>query len=284
MDSTNPPRGGSLPESRFSVVLVEPQYAGNVGHVARCMLNFGVGELILVNAPPVSNEMRERAVHAQAVLDNARRYGSLAQVKEEFEHLVGFAARISTIDKAHLRMSETLETVARRLDGMGGRVALVFGREDFGLSNEDVEQCDLLCTIPTSPHYRSMNLSHAVAVALYELGRPQHAPLPFVTMATPREKEVLFATWDHLTTVLGFKPHKREQSLAMIRRVVGRAGLTAYEYHRMMGTLSRSLKRMKHWPPPNLRDIPPDPDAEDADADEGTGAAASGPSSQAPPR
>lgn len=266
MDSTNPPPGASLPDSRFSVILVEPQYRDNVGHTARAMLNFGVGDLVLVNAGEVDHETRVRAVHAQAVLDHARRFPSLREAKKEFDHLVGFAARISTLDKAHLRMSEPLEKVARRLDEMPGKVGLVFGREDFGLSNEDVEECDILCTIPTSPSYRSMNLSHAVSVALYEMSRTAHTPLPYLSMATSREKEVLFATFHHLTGVLRFRDYKRNQMLQMFRRVIGRSGLSSWEYHRLMGVFSRSLKVLKGWPVPGIGDIPEEPDEP---ADEG---------------
>lgn len=253
-EATNPTRETPLPESRFAVALVEPQYRDNVGHVARSMLNFGVGEMLLVNSFEVDEETRQRAVHAQRVLDEAKRYSALADVKKEYDHLVGFAARVSTLNKAHRRMSEPLETVARRLEGMGGRVALVFGREDFGLSNEDVETCDILCTIPTTPTYRSMNLSHAVTVALYEVTRADHAKVPYVSMAKPHEKDVLFATWRHLNHELGFKPHRIEHVDMMLRRLVGRAGLTAWEYHRVMGTLSRSLKRLGAWPPPGVGD------------------------------
>lgn len=254
MDSTNPRRGEPLPDSRFSVVLVEPQYRDNVGHAARAMLNFGVGDLVLVNAPPVDDETRTRAVHAQKVLDQARRFATLREAKADFDHLVGFAARISTMDKAHRRMSEGLFDVARRLEDMPGRVGLVFGREDFGLSNEDVETCDLLCTIPTSPSYRSMNLSHAVTVALYEVTRAEHRRPAYVTMAKPHEKDILFATFRHLQRELGFKPHRIDQAELMFRRVVGRAGLSAWEYHRLMGVFSRSLKRLGAWPPPGVGD------------------------------
>lgn len=252
MNSTNPKRGEPLPESRFSVVLVEPQFRGNVGHTARAMLNFGVSDLILVNAPPVDDETRNRAVHAQEVLNQARFFDTLADVKKEFDHLVGFAARVSSLDKAHRRMSESLPVVARRLDESQSRVALVFGREDFGLSNEDVETCDLLATIPTKPSYRSMNLSHAVAVALYELTRDDHPKMPYVSMAKPHEKEVLYDTWYHMTGQLSFAEHRRVQSLAMFKRLVGRAGLTSWEYHRLMGVFSRSLRRMNAWPIPGL--------------------------------
>lgn len=250
LNETNPRPGAPLPESRFSVVLVEPQYRDNVGHTARAMLNFGVGDLVLVNAPEVDEETKMRAVHAQAVLQHARRVPTLADVKQEFETLVGFAARVSGLDKAHRRLGESLPEVARRLDQTGGRVALVFGREDFGLSNEDVALCDQLCRIPTSPSYRSMNLSHAVSVALYEITRSGHAPMPYVSMATPHEKDVLFATYKHLNTELGYQPHRIEQADMMFRRVIGRAGITSWEYHRLMGTMSRSLKRLGKWPPP----------------------------------
>ena len=255
-ESTNPRREDPLPESRFSVVLVEPQYRENVGHVARSMLNFGVGDLVMVNAPPVDDETRVRAVHAQGVLDKARFFPSMQALKDagEFDVLVAFAARISTLNKAHARMSEPLEKVARRLDEMSGRIALVFGREDFGLSNEDVEICDMMCTIPTSPGYRSMNLSHAVTVALYEFSREEHAKVPYVSMAKPHEREILFRTFNHLNANLAFKPHRIEQADMMFRRVLGRAGLTAWEYHRLMGTLSRSAKRLGAWPPPGVGD------------------------------
>ena len=254
MEVTNPTRATPLPESRFSVILVEPQYRDNVGHTARSMLNFGVGQMVLVNAPAPDEETRVRAVHAQRVLDDAKMFATLEEAKKEFDVLVGFAARISTLNKAHLRMSEPLETVAGRLDEMGGKIGLVFGREDFGLSNEDVETCDLLCTIPTSPSYRSMNLSHAVTVALYELTRASRPRMPYVSMAKPHEKEILQRSWRHLNTALGFKPHRIEQADMMFQRVMGRAGVTAWEYHRLMGTLSRAIKRLGAWPPPGVGD------------------------------
>ena len=254
MEVTNPTRETPLPESRFSVVLVEPQYRDNVGHTARSMLNFGVGDLVLVNSPPPDDETRTRAVHAQRVLDSARLFPTLADAKKEFDVLVGFAARISTLNKAHLRMSEPLDKVAGRVEEMGGRIGLVFGREDFGLSNPDVETSDLLCTIPTDPGYRSMNLSHAVTLALYEMTRAGRKRLPYVSMAKPHEKEILFRSWRHLNEALGFRPHRAEQADVMMQRVLGRAGVTAWEYHRLMGTFSRALKRLGAWPPPGVGD------------------------------
>lgn len=268
MDSTNPRRGAPLPTSRFSVILVEPQYPDNVGHTARGMLNFGVGDLVLVNMDAeLDQRVRERAVHAQDVLNQARRAPSLESIRGDFDVLVGFAARVSSLDKAHLRHSENLEDVARRLQPMTGRIGLVFGREDFGLSNEDVEVCDMLCTIPSSPAYRSMNLSHAVTVALYELMRPEHTPLASKSMATPHERDLLFAAWWQLTGELGFQEHRRRQVLQMLRRVIGRSGLSSWEYHRFMGVLSRSLKPRGAWPI-RLEDVPVEDDSGEDESEE----------------
>lgn len=268
LDSTNPRRGAPLPESRFSVILVEPQYAENVGHVARSLLNFGVGHLVLVNPVKLTDRGRDRAVHAQDVLTEAQYADSLAEVKPQFDTLVGFAARVSDLNKAHLRHSEQLEPVARRLDEMPGRVGLVFGREDFGLSNEDVALCDMLCTIPTSPSYRSMNLSHAVTVALYEMTRTAQEPAKTKIMATRHERDILFAAWWQLSGELNYPEHRRRQQLQMLRRVIGRAGITAWEYHRFMGVLSRSLKPRGSWPI-RVEDLPEDSD-DGVESDDGT--------------
>lgn len=273
--STNPRPGQGLPPSRFSVILVEPQFRDNVGHVARSMLNFGVGELILVNAPPVDDQTRNRAVHAQDVLNAARHFDSLKDVKAEFPTLVAFAARISTLNKAHRRMSDALPDVARRLEPVGGRIGLVFGREDFGLANEDVETCDMLCTIPTSEYYRSMNLSHAVTVALYEMTRAEQQAVRRVSMATAHEKEILFGSWLQLARTCGYQPHREEQSLLMFQRLIGRSGLTRWEYHRLMGVFSRVLKRLGAWPPPGVGgrewDVEYDPTLGEGEASAGDG-------------
>src|SRR5438067_8858164 len=109
-----------------------------------------------------------------------------------------------------------------------------------------------------------MNLAHAVSVALYEITRSAQPRMPYVSMATPHEKDILFATYRHLNAALGFKEHRVDQADMMFRRVIGRAGLTSWEYHRLMGAMSRSLKLMWGWPPPGVGSPP----EEDADADE----------------
>lgn len=235
----------------FHVVLVEPQFPGNVGHVARSMLNFGVTNLHLVNPCPMTEEGRDRAVHAQSVLQNAKLYDTFDEVRRRMDYCAAFTARVSASDRSHLRVPVSLPEFAPRLQEIDGDVALVFGREDFGLSNEDVEVCDASVFIPTSPMYLSMNLSHAVTTALYELHRTQFKT-PYTKLASSEEKELLFATVDHLTESLGYQPHRRKITNLMFRKFVGRAVMTRWEFHRIMGLFTNPLKRMGKWPPPHL--------------------------------
>lgn len=250
-----PSEAASLAD-RLSVLLVEPAYTGNVGHVARSMMNFGVTRLALVNPVPMDEEGRNRAVHAQSVLDEARTFSSFAEAAREFDYLVAFSARVSPQDKSHLRNPVPFADVAPALAGVDGRVALVFGREADGLFNDEVEACDVIAKIPTSPLYKSLNLSHAVTVALYEIFREAY-PVHTVSSASHRDKELLHRHFAAMLEALGFPEYRRDVTGMMFRRVIGRAGLTRWEYHRLMGVLSTTMKRMGKWPPRGLPEPPP---------------------------
>lgn len=256
-----------------TVVLVGPQYPGNVGHVARSMLNFGVERLVLVHPPidPLADEARQRAVHAGRVLENARVVGSLADVLDDFDLLAAFAARVSTRDRSHLRTPVALPEFAPQLAALAkdAEVALVFGPEDDGLSNEDVERCDAVVTIPTSDMYRSMNLSHAVTVALYALATATPAALEGRPAST-REKELLFARVAEIMQQMHYPEHRVRVTTQAFRRVVGRAVLTRWEYHRIMGVFTRAHKFLERTPPFWVREAAEDDEGpEDAAEDPG---------------
>ena len=235
----------------LTVVLVGPQYPGNVGAVARAMLNFGVERLVMVNPCPVDDEARARAVHAQRVLDEARIVSSLAEVLDDFDYLVAFAARVSHKDKDHLRQPVDLvdfapvlaETAAR------SRVALVFGPEDDGLGNEDIQRCDAVATIPTSAMYRSMNLSHAVTVALFAVATARRGAAEGAVPASTRDKELLFLKVEETLRQLRYPEHRVRVTTNAFRRLVGRAVLTEWEYHRVMGMFTRTEKFLRRTPP-----------------------------------
>lgn len=242
-----------------SVVLVEPLFAGNLGSVARAMANFGLSRLILVNpVAQITHETRTMAVHAQHILDNVDVVHDFEAVRSQFDFLVAFAARVSSKDHTHLRVPVTLREAAATVRTLSGNVALVFGREDFGLSNEDVARCDLVATIPTSPEYRSLNLSHAASIAFYEMFAEEWDPKG-VRQASARERELLFAHAEALLNAYEHPPHRIAMMTMALRRIVGRAGLSVWEYHRMMGFFSPALKRLKAWPPKGVpADFDPD--------------------------
>lgn len=127
---------------------------------------------------------------------------------------------------------------------MQGRVALVFGREDFGLSDEELQICDLLVTIPASRSYPILNISHAVAVVLSELfaagvstGGPREA--------SGLEKETLHTAFADLLEATDYPLHKRGRTKVMFRRLLGRAVPSKWEFHALMGVLQRATKRIR---------------------------------------
>jgi len=153
---------------QLSVVLVETQSAGNIGSVARAMKNMGLGRLVLVNPQTeLSGEARHRACGADDVLENAQRSATLPEALASFHLSIGTSSRSVDWIPTVLRPSE----LASRLAEFSAeqRVALVFGPERTGLTNEHLQHCQWLTTIPTDPEFDSMNLAHAVAIVAYEI-------------------------------------------------------------------------------------------------------------------
>src|ERR1044072_5589299 len=132
------------------------------------MSNFGFFTLRLVNAYDVSYREARSAVNAGPVLEAATQHGTLA------EAVAGCTLVVGTASKGHRELQHTfrrLEAGARIIRQHRGKVALLFGSEKFGLSNEDISHCHWLMRIPARPEHASMNLGQAVAICLYELKR-----------------------------------------------------------------------------------------------------------------
>src|SRR5579872_3892674 len=150
------------------VVLVAPRNPLNIGAAARAMSNFGVSELRLVNPYEVAFREARSAVKAQAVLASAREFATVGEAVADCATVVG------TTSKGHRSLAHPLrrlEMAGRLIAKAAGPVALLFGSEKFGLSNEDMSHCHWLLRIPTREEHESMNLGQAVAVCLYEIAR-----------------------------------------------------------------------------------------------------------------
>lgn len=239
MDDPEGPRGPDL-----VVVLAEPKTPGNVGAVARAMANFGISQLRIVEGVPLDEDAYKRALHAAPILEEARHFDDFASALEGLDFTVATSGIVNINDKRHVRNPLTPVQLAERVAPMDGTVGLVFGREDYGLFIEELALCDVVVTVSTSPEYPVMNLSHAVAVLLYELHR--EIPLPHQTIkASEAERDLLLATFDDMLEATDYPPHKVENTRVMLRRIIGRSTLSEWEYHTLMGIIQRANKRIK---------------------------------------
>ena len=142
---------------------------GNIGAVARLMENFNAGQLFLVEpkASAVPREAMQRSTHGEHRLTSARIVPTLAEALEGVIYAVGASRRRGPVHQADdLTPPAMARILAERVGG--GDVAILFGTEDNGLSREDLLACDAVVSIPANPDYATLNLSHAVAVCLYE--------------------------------------------------------------------------------------------------------------------
>lgn len=166
-----------LPERAYDpvVVLVRPQHPGNLGAICRAMLNFGFTNLRLVNpsCDIDDEEARNRAKHAGSILDSAEIFPSLDAAVSDISFVVGTSGKREGGKKVIFRHFLNPWDLAASLVESGGRCALVFGEEGMGLTTPELESCDVLMTLPTWEGYPICNISHAVALTLYELHRYQ---------------------------------------------------------------------------------------------------------------
>lgn len=222
---------------RIDIVLVEPLYEGNIGFTARVMKNFGFAHLVLIDPPGIGDEAFTRASHARDVLENAR-ICSLDEVIGQSNLLVATTGEVSKSICTSMRMPyftpRELQGLCTDLDG---RISILFGRENWGLSNEEVKRCDIICTIPASSSYPIVNISHAVAIVCYELANLQRGTYK---IASRIELDSLYAHIDTFLDRIGHRDYKRENTRVMMRRIFGRTRLTAREVSTLHGLLRRT--------------------------------------------
>ena len=161
------------------VVLVQPTHPGNIGATARAMANMGVSQLVLVDPKDFPSPVaRARAVGADHLLDSAKVVCHLDEAISDCSMVVGSTARPRSIQWPIQSPEKAAISIATELRESKGRtpIAILFGRESSGLTNEEVERCSFLVQIPTEKSFASLNLASAVLLLLYEL-RKQLKPM-----------------------------------------------------------------------------------------------------------
>jgi len=236
--------------SRVRVVLVEPQEPMNVGAVARAMRNFGLARLYLVNpaprvGPPWAREAYWLAVHAEEILDRAVAVDSLMEALADVELVVATTGRPRELYPAPV--VPAWEVPARVLS-VEGEVALVFGRETFGLTNEELALAHVIGTIPTAPEQPSLNLAQAVVVFAYELFKAVvgEGRFPREELAQVAAFEAFFEDLGRYVLEIGFTDQNRfPHAMRRLRRIFHKARLTPGEVQMLRGLLHQSRYQMR---------------------------------------
>ncbi len=230
------------------VVLVGPEEPGNVGFVVRAMANFGVERLRIVGED-IRDEQYAHifAVRAADILERAEIFDSLEEALADVEAAWGATARKGSnhsVTRATVLLSELQDPTS-----IPATVALVFGRESVGLTNDELALCDVAFNIPTSKMYESLNLSHAVAVTLYELytkyaERPERRPTD-IRAATREEREQAAFFFDELIDKTTIKDFRIPIAKQVFRNLLHRAFMTGREIATLTGTIRKITKLVK---------------------------------------
>jgi tRNA/rRNA methyltransferase len=227
--------------NNLAIVLVEPQNPGNVGMVCRAMKNMGLSRLCLVNPCQTDHpEALKFAVSARDLLESATRFSTLREALADSPFSVATTRRHGKYRQEIF----TPEEIAVKIRGAvgGGGVALVFGREDSGLTTDEVALCRWHATIPTVGDFGSLNLAQAVLIFAYELFRSAGGTVHRQERA-PAPAEDLETLYDHMERSLlhiGFlNPQNPGHIMRSLRRIFARAELDSREVAVLRGMMAQ---------------------------------------------
>ncbi|MEM4390012.1 MAG: RNA methyltransferase [Candidatus Micrarchaeia archaeon] len=226
----------------FRIVLVQPTYEINLGHCARVMSNFGFEELVLVapECDPRGFDAKKYAKHGVEVLERARVVDGFADAVRGCDLVVGTTGVLKR-SPSTLRNPITPKLFAQRMRSFAGKVALVFGREGSGLTADEIKACDFMVSIPASRRYRVLNLSHALAILLYELHALKKPRM--IRLARKEEREALEEMFGKMVNLTGPWRGPGKIKLAF-RRVLSRALITDAESAALIGVFRRAAERL----------------------------------------
>ena len=226
------------------VVLVRPEHDGNIGAVARSMLNFGIYDLRVVGrSGDWSEEARRRAKNAQQVLDSAKIVDTIEESFSDCSLVVGTSGKREEGEKTVRRHFLLPDELPNRLSEHEGRVAIVFGPEGKGLLNEQLSMCYLLVTIPTWEGYPILNLSHAVSIICFSWFVNSETAQTSGTggrLLNPKLRDKLRSEAKRLVESMPTKEHKRKGIEDTLLRVLFRGLPKDDEIHRILGIITKA--------------------------------------------
>ncbi len=234
-----------MSRENIRIVLVNPLYGGNIGSVCRVMSNMGLSDLAIADPREVDQgEARMMACHAREILNSASSFDTLEEAIADCGLVIGTSARRG-LYRQHAVTPREISMEALQC-AEGGKVAYVFGREDKGLTNEELAICTRIVRIPTVDENTSLNIAQAVMVCCYELyvASGEYEPPEEKTGAAPSElREIMFQIWRRTLLDIGFmEEDKADHMMYGLRRVLGRGAQTVDDVKIMMG-----IGRQAEW-------------------------------------
>jgi TrmH family RNA methyltransferase len=228
-------------------VLLEPQEPGNIGASARALKNMGFGNLLLVNPGEfLTDEARNMACRAKDVLERAVSFPDIFEAIKDKHLIVGTSrrrgkarGRFLPFDEGICRIRETSER---------NKVAVIFGRENIGLTNAESSQCGFILTIPTDVGFPSINLAQSVLLIAYELNKTA-VQKECAELLDQAEMNRLYKRIRSVLNLLEYMPQGdrdlEEDIMQNIRQLFNRAGLTEWEMNMLHGLCTQIEKKVK---------------------------------------
>lgn len=239
--------------AKIKIVLIETSHPGNIGAVARAMKNMGLSQLVLVNPKEFPSQVASaRASGAADVLDAAIKFDTLEAAVSDCQIVIGASARMRKVSWPQLDVRQTASLAMETLNTSqeAASVAILFGREDSGLSNAEMDKCHYLAHIPTNPTYSSLNIAAAVQVFSYELLmsteiKSVHRAEGYRHQLASGER--LEGLYEHLYQALQdiefLDPAKNARFMRRMRRLFNRSQLDIKEVDILRGVLTAAQRQ-----------------------------------------
>lgn len=228
-------------ESPIRVILLEPETGGNIGSVARSMKNFQLNDLWVVNPKtPVNDEARAFAMGGLGILKSAKVVSTFRKALKGVDLVVGTSSVAATSTSNLSRVSIKPAELAKKVQAIKGTIAIVFGRESSGLSNLEVEGCDIMVTIPASREYKVLNIATAASIIFYEIFHQRIRGRSFELASRPVMQRLL-RQFDGLLKQSNMAPHRRKLAHRAFRNLISRSFVSKREASLLLG-LFRKLQ------------------------------------------
>ena len=234
----------------IKIVLVGTTHPGNIGAAARAMKNMGIKSLSLVQPKEFPSDVAiYRSKAAKDILEHAQVFNTLEEAISDCELVIGTSARGRKVPWPILNPKEAAEEVSR--SSSHHKIAIIFGREDRGLTNEELGLCNLHVNIPTDPDYSSLNLAQAVQILVYEirqaiLGEQEDKDYWDVELANNDQTELLINHMDELMQQVEFYDVDNPRKLLLrVRRFFKRSRIDVMETNIFRGLFATIQKKLK---------------------------------------